>query len=224
MDIGGPFLAGAAAGYGIAIPVGAIAILIVETALRSGLSLGLAAGAGAASVDGLYALVAVLAGRTATVLLGPWMVDLRIAAAFVLAAVAFRGIWRLHRGSSEQPTSGDPGGKRWPSGSGEPRALSGAALATYLRFVGLTLLNPLTIVYFTALALGLTEVVRSPAAGAAFAGGAFGASLSWQILLATIGALLRRLPGSAVLTLDLVGHLVVLALAIRILTTAVAAS
>jgi threonine/homoserine/homoserine lactone efflux protein len=56
------FLAGVAAGLGIAIPVGAIAILIVETGLRRGFRLGAAAGAGAATVDGIYVLVAAAEG------------------------------------------------------------------------------------------------------------------------------------------------------------------
>jgi threonine/homoserine/homoserine lactone efflux protein len=56
------FLAGVAAGLGIAVPVGAIAILIVETGLRRGFRLGAAAGAGAATVDGIYALVAAVFG------------------------------------------------------------------------------------------------------------------------------------------------------------------
>ena len=56
------FLEGLAAGYGIAIPVGAVAILIVNTALSGGFRLGFMAGAGAATADLLYAGVAVLAG------------------------------------------------------------------------------------------------------------------------------------------------------------------
>jgi threonine/homoserine/homoserine lactone efflux protein len=44
-------LAGLVAGYAIAIPVGAIAVLIIHTALTQGLRAGLAAGAGAATAD-----------------------------------------------------------------------------------------------------------------------------------------------------------------------------
>ena len=50
-------LAGAVAGYGIAIPVGAIAILILETGLQRGFRLAAAAGTGAAVADGIYATV-----------------------------------------------------------------------------------------------------------------------------------------------------------------------
>lgn len=57
-----PFIEGLIAGYGIAIPVGAIAILIVEMGLRCGFKVGFMAGAGAATADLLYASLATLAG------------------------------------------------------------------------------------------------------------------------------------------------------------------
>ena len=50
------------AGYGIAIPVGAIAILIVDMGLRRGFGLGFMAGAGAAAADFIYASLAAVAG------------------------------------------------------------------------------------------------------------------------------------------------------------------
>ena len=49
------FLNGVVAGYGIAIPVGPIAILILELGLRRGFRIALSAGAGAASADLIYA-------------------------------------------------------------------------------------------------------------------------------------------------------------------------
>jgi arginine exporter protein ArgO len=73
--------------------------------------------------------------------------------------------------------------------------------------------NPLTFLYFGALMLGL------PAAAAGsdrlfFALGAFGASLSWQLLLATAGALLHgRLPERVQVATRVLGSLVVLAFA-----------
>lgn len=55
-------LAGVVAGYGIAIPVGAIAVLIVDTGMRCGFRCAAFAGAGAATADLLYAAVAVIGG------------------------------------------------------------------------------------------------------------------------------------------------------------------
>ena len=60
-------VAGAIAGYGIAIPVGPVAVLIIELGVRRGLRLAAAAGLGAATADGLYALLAVLAGAEAAI-------------------------------------------------------------------------------------------------------------------------------------------------------------
>ena len=56
------FLAGVVAGYGVAVPVGAIAVLIAGLSARTSLRVGAAAGMGAATADGIYALIAVLGG------------------------------------------------------------------------------------------------------------------------------------------------------------------
>ena len=59
MDV---FLAGVAAGYGIAIPVGAIALLIMDLGIRRGFWPAFAAGAGAATAELLYSALAVIGG------------------------------------------------------------------------------------------------------------------------------------------------------------------
>ena len=61
-DLLSAFLIGAAAGYGIAIPVGPIAVLIVRTGLRRGFRVAAAAGAGTATVDLVYATIALVVG------------------------------------------------------------------------------------------------------------------------------------------------------------------
>ena len=58
----GALLAGIFAGYAIAVPVGVIAVLIIETGMAGGLRRGLAAGAGAATVDLVYCAGALGAG------------------------------------------------------------------------------------------------------------------------------------------------------------------
>jgi arginine exporter protein ArgO len=60
--------------------------------------------------------------------------------------------------------------------------------------LALTLLNPMTIVYFAALVLGRQAGDGLTAAGeAAFVAGAFLASASWQLLVAGGGTLVGRL-------------------------------
>jgi arginine exporter protein ArgO len=100
----------------------------------------------------------------------------------------------------------------------EPKSLSAQPGRTYLTFLGLTLLNPLTIVYFTALILGDIDAGRTVLERLAFVLGAGLASLSWQWLLAAFGALAgRHLPTTAGRALSALGNLVVFALGLRLL-------
>lgn len=182
------FLAGAVAGYGIAIPVGAIAILIVESGLRRGFRLAAAAGAGAATADGIYATVAAAFGSVLATLLAPLETPLRVLAIVLLVVIAIRGLLGLQVSSA--PTT-DGEAAVIPTDI-EDAARGGSAGRTFAAFLGLTLLNPITVTYFTALILGLTGTGAGPAEKAAFVAGAFLASLSWQLLLAAAGAFLHR--------------------------------
>jgi len=171
-------VAGAVAGFAIAVPVGAIAVLIIHTGLTRGLRAGLAAAAGAASADGIYATIAVIAGIGVTNLIGPLIAPLRIVGGLVLILLGVRGLIGL----------------RSPRAMGEADAIEAAAPAhrrTYLELLGLTLLNPATVVYFAALMVGLPALTGTPER-IAFAASAFAASLTWQCALAGFGALLGR--------------------------------
>ena len=174
------FVAGALAGWAIAIPVGAIAVLIVEIGIRRGFGVAAAAGAGAASADGLYATLAAVGGTALAAFLEPLEAPLRVVAIGALLAIGIRGLLLVTIG---------------------PRAVPGSAVmpfrvaGTYVRFLGLTLLNPQTVVYFAALILALPDLGRGPGERAAFVAGAFLASLSWQLALATVSAFAHhRLP------------------------------
>lgn len=206
------FLAGAAAGFGIAIPVGAIAILIVETGLRRGFRLAAAAGAGAATVDGVYALVAAAFGAALAAVLAPWERPLRVLAVAVLVAIAIRGLLGLR--ALTRPVA--PGGPPIQPDV-EAAERGGSAVRTYGVFVALTLLNPVTVTYFAALILGLGSTGAGPAEKAAFVVGAFLASLAWQMVLAAVGAFLhRRLSVRLRAAVILLGNAIILAFAIAI--------
>jgi arginine exporter protein ArgO len=194
------FLLGVAAGYGIAIPVGAIAVLIVQVGIRCGFGCAASAGAGAATADLLYALLAVTGGAALAAAVEGIGEPLRWASAGVLTAIAIRGLVRARRPPA-------------PADAPLPRAREYAL--TYTRFLGLTVINPLTVVYFAAIVLGLgvTADLTAPAA-VAFVAGAFLASLSWQLLLAGVGAGVgRRLPARFAVGAAIAGNLVVLAMA-----------
>jgi arginine exporter protein ArgO len=176
-------VAGLLAGYGVAVPVGAIAILIMGLTARTSLWVGVAAAFGVATADGVYALVAVLGGAALAGLIDPIAAPLRWAAAVVLVALAARTAAAALRH------------RRDPAGA---TRRSDAALGTparaYLGLLGLTLLNPTTVVYFSALVLGRQASEGLSLAGrVVFVAAAFAASASWQLVLAGSGGLVGRL-------------------------------
>jgi len=193
------FIAGVIAGYGIAIPVGAIGVLIIDAAIRHGFRTAAAAGAGAAGADLAYAAIAAAFGSALAFVLAPIAVPLRVASVAVLVAIAVRGLLALRRDARAEPAAvADPPG----------------AARTFVVFLGLTLLNPMTVVYFAALILGLASTGAGLPEKVAFVAGAGLASLSWQTLLAFAGSRLHhRMSARARLLTGLVGNLVVLALA-----------
>lgn len=221
------FLAGLVAGYGVAVPVGAIAVLILGLSVRTSLRVGAAAALGVATADGLYAAVAVLGGAAVAAVVAPVAGPLRVVAAVVLLALAVHGGWRTWRSRPPSGGSGSAGpGSAGPGsagpGSGGPG--SGRGMDTPPRaFAGvlaLTLLNPATVVYFAALVLGRADVARAaPAAAALFVLGAFVASASWQLLIAGSGTLVGRVlagPRGRLVT-GLLSSLIIAALAVAML-------
>jgi len=196
--MGQAFLLGMAAAYAIAIPVGPIAVLILRTGVSRGLRAAAAAGAGAATADLIFATGAMLFGAAAAGLLAPILPWARIIAALALAAIAIRGLVAVPKGLEPE--------------TGGPRTGN-----TYLLFLGLTMLNPPTVIYFVSLAIALPEVSADLGSRAAFVVGAFLASLSWQEVLALGGAMLHgRLTPGLQRTTTIVSSIIILALAARI--------
>lgn len=189
---------GVAAAYAIAIPVGPIAVLILRTGVRRGLRAAAAAGAGAATADLVFATVAMLFGAAASAFLAPILPVARIVAAAALAVIAVRGLL-----AAPQPIERESGGPDTRN--------------TYLLFLGLTLVNPPTVIYFVSLAIALPEVSVDLASRTAFVVGAFLASLSWQEVLAIAGAMLHgRLGPRLQRVTAIISSLIILALAAHI--------
>lgn len=170
---------GGAVGLGVAIPLGAIGVLLLQTGMTHGWRAAAAGGLGAASVDLAYAVGAVVAGTTVSGLLAGRETVVQLVGAGVLAVVALTGLRGALRGQGSDVAPG-------PDAVG--RLSSAAPGRTMLRFVGLTAVNPLTVVYFTAVAAGLAETLDSTSARVAFVLGIGGASAAWQFLLAAAGA------------------------------------
>lgn len=197
-------LSGLAAGYGVAIPVGAIAVLVIGLSARHSFRVGAAAALGVATADGLYAGLAVAGGASLVELLAPAAEPLRWFAAAVLVGVAAHTVVAAIRRHGASMGEAGRSGLRTPA-----RAFAG--------LLGLTSLNPATIGYFAALVAGRQATERfTPSTGAAFALSAFAASASWQLLVASGGSLLGRLltgPRGRLLT-ALVSSLLIAVLAV----------
>jgi threonine/homoserine/homoserine lactone efflux protein len=174
-------VAGLLAGYGIAVPVGAVGTYLVSLTARTSLRTGVCAALGVATADGLYALAATLGGTALASALRPVLGPLRWVCVLVLLALAAWGAvtalreYRGHRlATRTAPAPPSPG-------------------RAYLGLLGITLLNPTTVIYFAALVLGSQATgPAGPLDQGVFVLAAFAASASWQVLLAGSGALLGR--------------------------------
>ena len=198
------FLSGVLAGYGIAIPVGAIALLIVQVGIKCGFRCGFMAGAGAATADLIYAVLAGVGGAALAQLIDSAGDAFRIASGILLVAVALIGLRKATKPVEQIDVA-------MPNRS----ELAG----TYARFLGLTIINPTTIIYFAAVVVGLGVASGLTASGAIlFCVGAFLTSLSWQTLLAFSGASAGKRMSSRVQSVTMiVGNLLILGLAVVII-------
>ncbi len=167
---------GLVTGWAIAVPVGAVAALLVTLTARTSWRVGASAAMGVATVDGVYAAVAVVSGAALAQLLAPVATGLRIASGVVLLVLA--ALTALHA---------------WSRRSTPPQAGRVAGpLAAYGMFVGVTAVNPATVVYFAAVVLGNRDLVDGALEGGVFVLAAFVASASWQLFLVAAGSGLGR--------------------------------
>jgi len=199
---------GLLAGFAIAMPVGAMSVLIVTLSAQRTLRTGMAAALGVATADGLYALAAVLGGAVLAPLMTSVSMPLTLASAAVLALIALHGLVNGVRARGRK--------------AAEPPTTATSPWQLYAGVVGLTLVNPVTIVYFAALVIGHRVGAGSIASRAVFVAAAFAASASWQTMLACGGALLGRLLTShgGRLAAAIIGNAVILVLAARLAWTA----
>jgi len=196
-------VAGVVAGLAVAMPLGAIGLLILDAGIRRGLRPGIAAGAGVAAADLTYAVAAAAAAGPIAVALAPHARMLHLVAGVVLVVVAAKIALGVRR----------------PAGTADGGAAAGLA-GTAARFYGLTLINPLTATAFAAVVLAMPGGEVTALGVAAFAVGAFAASLAWQSVLAMAGAVAgSRLSDTARTVTTLAGAALVAALALRAVVT-----
>ncbi|MFI7588387.1 LysE family transporter [Spongisporangium articulatum] len=204
-DVGPALLAGLVAGLAVAMPLGAIGVLLLHEGMNRGWRPAAGGATGVALVDLTYAGVAVLIGTAVSRALSGWEHPIHLVGAGVLVLIALRGLLADLR----RPEA--------PGDDGSPALVTGSPWRVMARFVALTAINPLTAVYFVALAAGLGDTLATREAGVAFVLAVFVASLAWQLTLAGFGALAgARLPAGARRATGVAGHLVVLAYAARL--------
>ncbi|MER6810290.1 LysE family transporter [Spirillospora sp. NPDC000708] len=171
---------GAVAGLGIAMQVGAVAVYLLLLSSMAPVRVGAAAALGVATVDGLYSAVAVAVGGVVSRVVGPVVGPLRWVAAAVLLWIAVRVVIDAVR------EGGGPSGPLDASGASSP----GRA---YLRLIGITVMNPGTVLYFAAIVIGSRFEAFDAVDRSAFAVAAFTASAVWQMAVVLAGAALGRL-------------------------------
>lgn len=203
MSLGIAFVAGLASGLGVAIPLGAIGLLVIEEGIRQGWRSARVAAVAIAGVDVFYAGIAALVGTSVAAVFEAHERVIRVGGALALLAVAALGLAPLFR--------------RRPKGVRAP-ILPTSTRATAARFALLTLANPLTLVYFAVLAAGISDRLEGPGALIAFVLGVGVASLGWQLGLGALGATAGRAIGPAGRrVLSITGFSIVVALAVLVL-------
>ncbi|MFE0579777.1 LysE family transporter [Streptomyces sp. NPDC058874] len=181
-----PALAGAAAGLGVAMPMGAMSVLLLQEAMRHRRT-AVAAAAGVAVVDLGYAALATAVGPRVASHISPVEAWVRLASAAILLAIAAHGLSRARTGAAAPPGPGPT-----PDTGAAGAAQTATALrpaGAFARYVALTAINPTTALYFAALTTAQGARLSSGPAGAAFLLGVGAASLLWQQALVALGSL-----------------------------------
>jgi arginine exporter protein ArgO len=211
--------AGLVAGLAVAVPLGAIGVLILQEGLQRGWTAAATAATGVALVDLGYATLAAAAGTGATAVLAGRTRVVQLVGAVVLLAVAARGLTALGRRPATASAL-DPAPESAPTPASARETAGGSALPRVRilrRFVAMTAINPLTAIYFVVLTAGLGATVAGRRAGTAFVLGVFAASWTWQLVLAAIGSFAgARLPGWARTATSAAGYLIVMGYAARL--------
>ncbi|KQZ08120.1 hypothetical protein ASD23_06500 [Agromyces sp. Root1464] len=198
--------AGAVAGLALAAPLGAIGVLLVQEGILRGLPGGLPGAAAVATVDTLYCAGAVAAGAVLSPMITTWAPWPQIGGGAVLIALGIHGLVKGR--PAARPTAATSSTRALGSAArsipvtGSTPSWSTPSTSTtgwvrYALFLGLTAINPATLLYFVAILPGLRETASSGAAQVGFVVGVAVASFAWQALLVALGAGLRHKTGAS---------------------------
>jgi threonine/homoserine/homoserine lactone efflux protein len=177
------FLRGLIIGFSIAAPVGPIGILAIRRTLAIGWSAGLLTGLGAATADAIYGCIAGFGLTAISGFLISSSFWLRLLGGLFLCYLGIKTI--LTPAAAQKLSEGNPADRNL------------AHLSMYASTVFLTLTNPMTILSFAAVfvGLGLATAGSDYLTAAILVLGVFSGSAIWWLLLCSGANLLRsRLP------------------------------
>lgn len=167
-------LQGIVLGFTIAATVGPISLLCIRRTMAEGRTVGLVSGMGVATADASYGAIAAFGLTAITDLLVDGRRVLGVVGGLFLLWLA----WRTFRAVPGTAAAEGPAGRR---------GLAGAYLST----LGLTLTNPMTILSFVALFVGLGVTGGDVAGATSLTIGVFLGSAAWWVVLTTFVATLR---------------------------------
>jgi threonine/homoserine/homoserine lactone efflux protein len=179
------FAKAASVGFAIAAPVGPMGLMCIRRTLTQGPRSGLAIGAGIATGDAIYGMIAALGLVSVSRFMLTHDKPLHLTAGLFLLYLA----WRTLAAQPEAADAAQMPARTLPSRAGP--AYGGAVL--------LTLTNPQTIVMFAALFAALTPPGGFAAdVAAATVAGVFSGSMLWWCLLVAMVAAARHALGARV--------------------------
>jgi threonine/homoserine/homoserine lactone efflux protein len=209
-------LRGFVLGFTIAAAVGPISLLCIRRTLAEGRVVGFVSGLGVATADATYGAIAAFGLTAITDLLVDGRRVLGVVGGLFLLWLAWRTFGSVPEGVGS--ASAGPGHERTTNGRARRRGLPGAYLST----LGLTLTNPMTILSFAALFVGLGVTGGDTPSAALLTAGVFlGSAAWWVVLVAFVGAVRTRIAPTGLRRVNMVSGLLIGAFGLAALTAAV---
>jgi threonine/homoserine/homoserine lactone efflux protein len=201
------FTIGFMAGLALAIPVGPMAIMLINTTVSKGFRHGAVGALGMATVDGSYALVVFAVGGLVASLLASLKLVFGLVGAVILLCLGIQTAYRNLKllGKAD--------------GAGQASIEAGSVSKTFATFVAATVINAPTALYFLAIAPNVANMgyqVTFITAGV-FALSVFLGSIVWQESLVLAGLAVRGITTNRFRAwLGLAGGTLIVALAVTI--------
>ena len=201
------FVIGFTAGLALAIPVGPMAIMLVNTTISRGLRHGVVGALGMATVDGTYALAVFVVGGLIASLLSSFKLVLGLIGAAILLVLGIQTAYRNFKllRTKDQSAALDES--------------TGSVSKTFGTFVAATIVNAPTALYFLAIAPNVANMGYSltPVNVSLFVVSVFLGSLIWQEALVFTGLAIRGITTNRFRAwLGLVGGALIISLAVSI--------